>query len=332
MSDDELMHEGEIPDDQSETPPLHDVAGGALGALTPEELAELRAESNIDPQLWNDLASMEETVAELARLSPTQRINRGRSAGIRSRLVSRAAASRGARTSAPRAPGELVMAPVQGQRDGARGVKSEPAQGTVVPHAKPGFARETSARTVPVIAGRPAGLGGWQFLAAASLVGCLATGSLLYKTLRERDSLRTAVTARSADEGAKIVSLQGDVAKKDSMIASLTGPNMRVVDLVTLASQDPVARMFWDRKTQQWTMYAYNLRQPKPGKTFQVWLIAAGVPAPISAGTFHPDAKGAAVMHASYPMDRGALQKVAISEEPDGGMPSPTGPIILAGR
>jgi anti-sigma-K factor RskA len=106
---------------------------------------------------------------------------------------------------------------------------------------------------------------------------------------------------------------------------------MKVVDLVNYASQDPLARMFWDQKTQEWTMYAYNLRHPKPGKVFQVWLITNTNPHPISAGTFTPDAHGSAVLHARYALDRKGLEKVAISEEPEGGVPSPTGPIIIAG-
>ena len=76
-------------------------------------------------------------------------------------------------------------------------------------------------------------------------------------------------------------------------------------------------------------MVAYNLRQPKPGMTYQVWLVTAD--AKISAGTFHPDAKGNTFMHAKYAMDRNALRAVAITEEPEGGMPSPTGPMVVAG-
>jgi anti-sigma-K factor RskA len=90
--------------------------------------------------------------------------------------------------------------------------------------------------------------------------------------------------------------------------------------------------MFWDQKTQEWTMYAYHMRQPKPGKTFQVWLIASNTPKPISAGTFQPDAHGEAVVRAQYPLDPHALVRVAVSEEPVGGAPYPTGPIVIAGR
>jgi anti-sigma-K factor RskA len=76
-------------------------------------------------------------------------------------------------------------------------------------------------------------------------------------------------------------------------------------------------------------MVTYNLRQPKPGKTYQVWLVTDN--AKISAGTFKPDARGNTMMHARYEMPRNALRAVAITEEPEGGMPAPTGPMVVAG-
>jgi hypothetical protein len=36
-------------------------------------------------------------------------------------------------------------------------------------------------------------------------------------------------------------------------------------------------------------------------------------------------------MHAHYAMPRDALRAVAITEEPEGGMPAPTGPMVVSG-
>ena len=87
--------------------------------------------------------------------------------------------------------------------------------------------------------------------------------------------------------------------------------------------------MFWNRATNDWTMVVYTMRPPKPGMTYQVWLITGA--AKISAGTFQPDSTGHAFMQARYALDRNALKAVAVTEEPAGGMPSPTGPIVVAG-
>jgi anti-sigma-K factor RskA len=63
--------------------------------------------------------------------------------------------------------------------------------------------------------------------------------------------------------------------------------------------------------------------------TYQVWLVTDNQK--ISAGTFRPDAEGKTFMHARYALDRNALRSVAITEEPEGGMPAPTGPMVVAG-
>ncbi len=103
-------------------------------------------------------------------------------------------------------------------------------------------------------------------------------------------------------------------------------------DINQSVEKDPTARVFWNQKTNEWTMRAYSLRPPRPGKTYQVWLTANNSPNPISAGTFEPDARGNAVMQTKMEMPKWALVKVTVSEEPMGGMPLPTGPVVIAGR
>ncbi|HSU98393.1 MAG TPA: hypothetical protein VLI40_14250, partial [Gemmatimonadaceae bacterium] len=78
-----------------------DVAGAALGALAPGEEADVYTAASVDPAVSAELAAMEAVVAELARLAPVQQMNRGRSAGIRSRLVARAAATNVGRQASP---------------------------------------------------------------------------------------------------------------------------------------------------------------------------------------------------------------------------------------
>jgi anti-sigma-K factor RskA len=119
------------------------------------------------------------------------------------------------------------------------------------------------------------------------------------------------------------------LSQKDSMIAAMTGPDVKVVALMNQGAKEPLGRMVWNRSSNDWIMVTYNLRQPKPGKTYQVWLVTDN--AKISAGTFKPDARGNTMMHARYEMPRNALRAVAITEEPEGGMPAPTGPMVVAG-
>ena len=317
-----------------------------MGALSADELAALYAAAASDEQIRMELTAFEATVAELARVIPSHNINRGRSAGIRARLVSRAAVSREGRSGMSRSRDiHSEMRPLEGSaldahpletRSRNEGGRPETAQSSPKLVGAMASITQSSATVRPTI--RPATSSvlntrrqRFNWLALAAGIVLVAVGAELAHVVEDRNQLRTAVANRDAVLLRQVATLQASVAAKDSMITALTGPNMKVVDLVNYASQDPVARMFWDRKTQEWTMYAYNLRQPKPGKTFQVWLITNTSPKPISAGTFTPDAHGAAVMHAKYPMERQALARVAVSEEPAGGMPAPTGPIIVAG-
>ena len=314
---DEIRDDGGELESPDGAVPAVDVTGAALGALAPDEASVVRAAAASDPSVAAELANMEEVVAELARLIPGRQMNRGRSAGIRSRLVSRAAGSGDGRTAAAQPGAEATKAAPKAPAPRPTGTFID--VGMTAPPARP----------LPPVYRRSFT---WRdAVAIAAVIALVATGTLLMNVMRDRDHLRNAVAVQQASMARQMDDLKSVMATKDSLIGSLTGPQMKVVDMVAYAAQSPLARMYWDQKTQEWTMYAYHLRQPAPGKTFQVWLITRISDKPVSAGVFKPDANGTAVMHATYALERGMLRKVAISEEPAGGMPYPTGPIIIAG-
>jgi RNA polymerase sigma-70 factor (ECF subfamily) len=318
----------------------YDLAGVALGVADKEELVRIEAAAATNPALRNELAAMEDVVAQFSLLALRCEINRGRSAGIRSRLVSKAAASREGRTSVPRKTAELLQPWFK--RPSVVGVgdtesNAEPVAVPVARHAArfdPGASGAVT-RPAPAIRStsyRRSGGSVWPWLALAGLLVIVVGGIQQWRLMHSQDELSSAVASREEAVTSRIAKLEAAVASKDSVIQSLTGLDMKVVDLVNYSSQGPLARVFWDQKTQEWTLYAYQMRQPKPGKTFQIWLVANNNSKPISAGTFQPDAHGEAVVRARYPLDRHALVKVEVSEEPAGGMPYPTGPIVVAGR
>ncbi len=77
--------------------------------------------------------------------------------------------------------------------------------------------------------------------------------------------------------------------------------------------------------------FASNLPKLDPKKTYQLWLVPAQGN-PISAGTFDPDANGeSSILLPQLPS--GVLAKVfAVTIEPAGGVPQPTGPKVLVGK
>jgi len=261
------------------------------------------------------LAEMEEAIAELGHLAVPRVINAGRAAGIRSRLVTRA---RGERES------QSTAAP--GRPDLTRGVASLTGLGTrLTPRTQRAVEAElrehelAPPRRVP-FSPRVTGI----LAIAASLLFVVATTQLVRVT-RDRNRLReelAPVTSRG-DSIAKLLST------RDSVIASLTGPDVKVVTLARQNATQPMARMYWDRSSNNWTIVTYNLPQPAAGKTYQVWLVTDN--AKISAGTFQPDASGHAMLRAKYALNRDSLRAVAVTEEPEGGMPAPTGPMVIVG-
>lgn len=187
-------------------------------------------------------------------------------------------------------------------------------------------------RSVPQSAVPKAQLGAWRFLSVAGLVACIATGAQLYRVTGERNLLNQALLARHTTSSTQDASSQIDLSARDRVIRSLTGPTMYVIDLRNYQANGPVGRIFWDQATGDWTMYTYTLRPPKPGSTFQLWVIGKNNHPPYSAGTFAPDATGKAEVHANYSLDPTDLTRVVVSEEPSGGSTQPSRHVILAGR
>ena len=291
-----------------------ELEGVALEITSAEVGNSVREHARTCAQCGPELAAMEEAVAELGHLVAPQAMNAGRSAGIRSRLVARARGERELRSTAASQP------------DTSRGVASLTGQGTrFTPGTQRGVEAELRKEAVPerrstIFRPRPANL----FAIAASLLFVAASVQLMRVT-RDRDRLRAELSSLTpqSDSTAQLL------AVRDSIIASLTGPDVKVVTLAKQNATEPMAKMYWDRATNNWTIVTYNLPQPSAGKTYQVWLVTDD--AKISAGTFSPDQRGHAMMRANYALDRNALRAVAVTEEPMGGMPAPTGPMVILG-
>jgi len=113
------------------------------------------------------------------------------------------------------------------------------------------------------------------------------------------------------------------------MLALMTSPDVTMVPLTNDSYTEPRGRVLWNPSSNDWILIAHDLRQPRQGMVYQVWLVTSY--ARISAGTFMPDREGKMMMQAKQAISRNALRAIAITEEPAGGMPSPTGPTVATG-
>ncbi|MGH7626838.1 MAG: anti-sigma factor [Gemmatimonadaceae bacterium] len=182
-------------------------------------------------------------------------------------------------------------------------------------------------------AAAPARVSRWSpwIAAAACVLLAVSVGFSLWLT-RDRSQLERAVrlaSERGAALRTETDSLRALVAERDTFIAGVTGKDMAVVSLTASTPRQAWALMFWNRSTNGWTFVAHNLPQPAPGRTYQLWLVTAT--AKISAGTFAPSSNGEAIVRATYALPRRALKAVAVTDEPAGGVPQPTGPLVVAG-
>lgn len=300
------------------SPMNHDVAFGELdavafdlvdGAVRDAVLAHIEGCADCRAELDRRRAIVAD-LAFAAPLSPDT-ATRGR-ARIRERLIARAVAEQ-----------PVQRAPVSTSSTTSR------------PHRSPGHARQSVPPILLPTGGTPAYYvqtvlqRNVPWLAAAAGILFVATLGLWGITVRDRNEIRDALEAQklasiSASRAAD--SLTGVVAGRDSLIAGLTGRDVTMLTLTSSAAKAPYARMFWDRAHNRWTFIAHNMPALKAGRTYQLWLVTSK--AKISAGTFQPR-NGEAVFQATYKLT-GPLNAVAVTEEPAGGVPQPTGSPVIA--
>ncbi|HEX6042750.1 anti-sigma factor, partial [Longimicrobium sp.] len=121
-----------------------------------------------------------------------------------------------------------------------------------------------------------------------------------------------------------------ELREREATLAAVSAPAVRVIDLASSARAEPGGRMFWDARTNRWTFFAHNLPGVRRGREYQLWLITPGS-RKIPAGTFRPGPRGEAHVEATYALPADSLQAVAVTEEPTGGLPQPSGPVVIVG-
>ena len=171
---------------------------------------------------------------------------------------------------------------------------------------------------------------GWLTAAAMALV---AAGAGVYAANLKRQlddvqlRLVDAVVKLQASEE-RVAAASAQVTAVRASLALVTAPDM--LDL-RLAGQRPSpqasGRAFHSRS--RGLLFAANDLPPlPPDRVYQVWLLTRG--APVSAGLFRPDEQGN-VTAAFNPIPNAPVPVgFAVSLEPDGGVPAPTGAIYLA--
>jgi anti-sigma-K factor RskA len=134
----------------------------------------------------------------------------------------------------------------------------------------------------------------------------------------ERDQLRKETEGLKHD----LVAIRGENTFVKMKIATLSAQ----VDAYAKAQ----AVVVWDPQKQAGVIKLANIPQPEAGKDYQLWVIGQKR-APVSAGVVTVSAEGNARVDFK-PGQPIKADQFAISIEPTGGVPAPTGPVVLAGN
>jgi anti-sigma-K factor RskA len=189
-------------------------------------------------------------------------------------------------------------------------------------------------RQVPLqTAGAVRGVRLWLPL-AATIVLAVATGTyaawLQVRLVVLEDRLAQALLQASAAETA-VADARRVNTELQSAMGVLAAPDLVRIDLAGQApAPQATARALWSR-ARGMVFTATNLPPLPAGQVYQVWVVPAAL-APISAGLLTPDTAGAGQTYFSTAPDIPPPAAVAVSIEPAGGVPAPTGAIYLVGK
>ena len=182
---------------------------------------------------------------------------------------------------------------------------AERAENKVLPFAQTRRAESRAAR--------------WVLIAATALLAF--TSAYFFKQnaklARENDYL-----SRERD------SLSKELAASKSWVDDIVSPKTKVIAMIGEETPQANAKVVWDTKAQQWAVYIFDLPAPPSDKDYQLWYVTAK--AKINAKVFSTDGQGRAVLKLTLPSEALAgLAATAVTLEPKGGSPQPTGKFYL---
>lgn len=130
---------------------------------------------------------------------------------------------------------------------------------------------------------------------------------------------------------AELETVKASAARQAELVRLLAEPNSGLYTLAALApAPGATARVLWDPAARKGYLWVRNLPPEASNKDYQLWALAGKTP--MSAGVFSVEADGTALVPldtlATPPEPIGAF---AITLEPAGGLPAPSGAILLMG-
>jgi anti-sigma-K factor RskA len=169
-------------------------------------------------------------------------------------------------------------------------------------------------------------------LAAASLLAAVALGGYSGRVRGQLAALEQRVrdvTQRADASERQLAELQEKVAQDRAVVVVLNASDLVRVDLAGQpVAPRAAARAFWSRS--RGLVFTASSLPPLPkDRTYQLWVVTAQ--AAVGAGLLKPEGDGAAHAVFMTPSDLAKPVAIALTIEPDGGVPAPTGDKYLVG-
>jgi anti-sigma-K factor RskA/putative zinc finger protein len=289
--------------------------GYVLGTLAPAEYAEFRAHLSECALCASTVCSLLPVIGALAYAAPSA----DPSEALRARVLERVrSVDVGPRVPEAQPPRSLVlMSPPDVARD-----EPEPVEGSKDESRAGSGAARPRATLLP---------GRWLPVAAALVIAAgLGVDAV---RLRERIGsleLRLRDISERADASEReLTSVRQSAAEAQTLVVVLASSDLIRVDLAGQPSAPmATARAFWSRS--RGLIFTASSLPPLPaGRTYQLWIVTPD--APVSAGLLKPGERGDVHAVFTAPRDVARVAAVAVTIEPEGGVPAPTGEKYLVG-
>jgi anti-sigma-K factor RskA len=123
--------------------------------------------------------------------------------------------------------------------------------------------------------------------------------------------------------------MRAEMAQSQEFVQLVTSPGARVAELKSSAVGGGATATVAYNSNGHAMLVASNLPRLPQGKAYQLWFIVGNKP-PMPGKTFAADNNGQGVMKEDMPREALNSPVFAVTVEPAGGVPAPTGPIYLS--
>lgn len=180
----------------------------------------------------------------------------------------------------------------------------------------------------------------WSFKAAAAVLLAGVLGLALYtqqqsSLVDQKETQRTVLQNELEEQNQLLTQLETELERKKELLAILESREVNFILMAGLETNpDGYGKIIWDPENERALLQVANLPEPSYEQDYQLWLIKDNQ-SPISAGVFSFEQTSTDLF---YRIDKLNVRPSDISNtfavtlEPKGGAPQPTGEMYLAGQ